>query len=204
MTDRPPIIGLAGGIGAGKSAVAACLQALGCVVSDSDELAKAALRDHAVVEQLVARWGARVIGRDGLVNRSAVAAIVFEDERGRRWLESIVHPWIEARRRASFAAAPPGTPALVIDAPLLFEAGLDRDCDGILFVDAPRALRLERLRASRGWSASELDRREAAQLPLDLKRAKADIVIVNTGDRQRLHQDARAALDTLVSKHARG
>lgn len=204
MTDRPPIIGLAGGIGAGKSAVAACLQALGCVVSDSDELAKAALRDHAVVEQLVARWGARVIGRDGLVNRSAVAAIVFEDERERRWLESIVHPWIEARRRASFAAAPPGTPALVIDAPLLFEAGLDRDCDGILFVDAPRALRLERLRASRGWSASELDRREAAQLPLDLKRAKADIVIVNTGDRQRLHQDARAALDTLVSKHARG
>ncbi|MCA9284519.1 MAG: dephospho-CoA kinase, partial [Phycisphaerales bacterium] len=203
LSDPPPIIGIVGGIGAGKSTVAAILRDLGCLVCDSDTLARAALEDPAVVKRVRERWGERAIGAEGSVDRRRVADIVFREPGERQWLESVVHPWIEARRRQLFEKAPPGTPALVIDAPLLLEAGLDAQCDAVIFVDAPRELRLSRVRTSRGWTDEELALREAAQMPLDRKRERADIVIVNSGDRQRLHSDTEAALAAIVARGRR-
>ena len=95
----------------------------------------------------------------------------------------------------AFASPPPGTRALVIDAPLLLEVGLDRECDRIVFVDTPSEARAERVRASRGWTPEELARREDLQWPLDRKRGSADHVIRNDGDPASLRAQVRAVLD---------
>lgn len=182
MTDTPPTIGLAGGIGAGKSAVAAMLADLGGVVSDSDADARAVLAEADVVETLRSWWGDDVIGSDGTVDRAAIARRVFADPAERQRLEALVHPRIHARRRARFDAAPPDARVFVIDAPLLFEAGLDAECDAVIFVDAPREVRLARVARDRGWTEAELDRREAAQWPVERKRERATVVVENAHD----------------------
>jgi dephospho-CoA kinase len=193
----PPVIGLAGGIGAGKSTAAAILAELGCVVADADVLAKAALDAPSIRDQIVAWWGPQVLDADGCVDRGAIAGIVFEQADALEQLESLVHPEVERQREVLFAAAGEGARALVIDAPLLFEVGLDEDCDTVIFIDASRAVRLKRLAENRGWDANELDRREAKQLVLDSKRSRADHVVVNEGGPEPLRAALAGILDTL-------
>jgi len=198
MMNSLPVIGLVGGIGAGKSSVAKILAELGCVVSDSDAQARAALRDPRIKDPILKWWGERVLDRQGEIDRAAVAQIIFADPVERRRLESIVHPWVEARRRELFAHAKPEAPALVIDAPLLLEAGLDRECDAILYVEADRPTRLARLAATRGWNPQELGKREQSQLPLDEKRRRADHIVQNNGDLSELTLQVRRVLDQIV------
>jgi dephospho-CoA kinase len=190
LTSLPPapaprrlrVIGLAGGIGSGKSEVAAILQQLGAVVIDSDRLAKEALNLPDVRDQLVGWWGQRILGPDGRVSRSTVADIIFSDPAQRARLESLVHPIVGRQRAVLRARAQErGAAAVVIDAPLLFEAGVDRECDAVIFVDAPRDIRLARVKASRGWDEAELNRRESSQLPLDEKRRRSSDVVANAG-----------------------
>lgn len=197
-TARPPVIGLAGAIGAGKSTVAGMLGEAGCLVSDADRLAREALEDPEVLAQLVGWWGAGVVDGTGTADRRAIAGIVFEDAEARSRLEGLIHPRVHAARSAAFEAAPAGTPALVIDAPLLFEAGLDDQCDSVIFVDAARQTRLERV-AERGWDAAELDRREAAQWPLDRKRRASDHVLINDADPASLRTQVLELLETIVA-----
>lgn len=194
-----PVIGLVGGIGSGKSLVASQLRQLGCLVCDSDAMARDVLRDPRVRDQLIQWWGSGIVDRDGEIDRGRVAAIVFAREEERRRLEGLVHPVVEARREALFANPPPGTKALVIDAPLLLEAGLGEKCDAIFFVDAPRAVRLARVAATRGWTPDEVDRREAAQWPLDRKREAADTVLRNDDDPASLRQQVAQALDLVLA-----
>ena len=196
---RIPVIGLTGGIGSGKSQVAKVLQQLGCVVSDADAMARQAIQMPAIRTQLVDRWGEQVISTQGEVDRQVVASIVFKDEQERRWLESVLHPMVHEQREALFGSAPQDTKALVIDAPLLLEAGLDSDCDAILFIDAPEKIRQERLQRHRGWEEAELIRREAAQLPLDEKRSMAHHVLCNDGEVEDLARSVEACLETLIS-----
>ena len=193
------VIGIAGGIGAGKSAAAAALADLGCVVADADMLAKAALDAAAIKTQVVDWWGEDMLDADGAVDRAAVAAVVFEQPDALQRLEGLVHPEVERQRQAIFDAAPAGTRALVIDAPLLFEVGLDERCDCVIFIDADRDTRLTRVAATRGWDTHELDRREAKQLALDTKRARADYVVVNEAGPEALHAALAAILETLTS-----
>ena len=195
----PPVIGLAGGIGAGKSHVAGVLCELGCLVFNADDAARAELDDPAVRDELVTWWGDDLLDESGRVNRAAVAAIVFRDPEQRRRLEALIHPRVERRRVERFAAAPPGTPALVIDAPLLYEAELEALCDVVFFVDASRAVRLARVSATRGWDDDELTRRERSQMPLDSKRSLADHVIRNEGDDRELRDRLAALLAQLAS-----
>jgi dephospho-CoA kinase len=174
-------------------------------VCDSDELARQALREPSIRETVRRWWGDEVIDpgtEGGQVNRRAVARIVFSSADERRRLESLTHPWIEARRRAMFeaAAALPQTRALVIDAPLLFEAGLDRRCDAVIFVEASPAVRLARLAASRGWDQAELDRREHSQMPLDEKRRRADHVVQNDGDLAALRDQVCRVLHEIADR----
>jgi dephospho-CoA kinase len=119
----------------------------------------------------------------GQVSRRAVARIVFAqgNEAERKFLEQLAHPRIEALLKQELEAvrnSPEPPPVLVIDAALLFEAGWDKLCDKILFVDASRDIRLERA-VARGWSAEQFAAREAAQLPPEEKRARSHIVIRN-------------------------
>lgn len=167
---------------------------------DSDQLARAALQDPANIAALVQWWGKGVLHDDGSVDRGAVAKIVFGDTKQRRRLEALTHPWIEERRRAAWASPPDGTRALVLDAPLLFEAGLADQCDAVIFVAAPLALRVERT-AARGWSAAELRRREESQMSLDEKRARADHVLQNTGDLDALRAEVHRILSDIVESH---
>jgi dephospho-CoA kinase len=177
-----PVIGLAGAIGAGKSAVARILAEAGCVVADADAATRAILASPEAAETLAAWWGPGILAQDGAVDRAAVARIVFADPAERKRLEGFVHPRVQAARAAIFAAASVEAPALVVDAPLLFEAGLDGGCDHVVFVDCPRPTRLERVAEHRGWGDEELARREAAQWPLDRKRQRADSVLANDAD----------------------
>ncbi|MBL8886191.1 MAG: dephospho-CoA kinase [Phycisphaerales bacterium] len=178
---RPIVLGLAGGIGAGKSAVARELESRGALVLDSDSRAKSVLETPEARDVLVSWWGPEIL-KDGRVDRKRVADVVFADAEQRRRLEAFVHPRLHAARRVDIdAAAARGVRLVVIDAPLLQEAGVDKECDAVVFVDAPRQQRLERVR-SRGWDDAELTRREAAQLSLSEKKARSTFVIENNGD----------------------
>lgn len=192
------MIGLAGGVGAGKSAVAAAFAALGCVVSDSDRDAGGALETPGVRAELVRWWGDRVLTADGGIDRRVVAAIVFADPSQRARLEALIHPMVHrARAERVRSATIDGVRAVIVDAPLLFEAGVDDECDAVVFVDASRETRLARVR-SRGWDEGELERRESAQWPLERKRAASDYVIANESDRRHLESEAARVLEDLA------
>jgi dephospho-CoA kinase len=197
--DGVPVIGLAGGVGAGKSEVARILASLGCMVIDSDQEAREVMQRPEVRDELVRWWGPGILGADGGVNRSAVAEIVFKDPEQRRRLEGMVHPLVRSRR-AEMRRGAGRARAVVIDAPLLFEAGVDVECDAVLFIDAPRDRRLSRVAASRGWDEAELTRREAAQMSLDEKRRRSTAVVVNDGSVEVLRGRVSAALEDVLGR----
>lgn len=176
-----PIIGLAGGVGAGKSAVAGILESLGSAVIDSDQLVREQFRDPEVITTLKGWWGEAVCHAGLGVDRQAVAEIVFNDPDQLARLERLLYPRLACRREALLASydADPMIQAIVLDAPKLYEAGLDGLCDAVIFVDTDRQVRVQRLAASRGWTEEELARRENLLEPLDRKKAIADYIVVN-------------------------
>lgn len=182
-----PVIGIVGGIGSGKSTVARVFAKLGCVVSDSDLSVREILSDPGVVGQLREWWGDDVLkdpaqGEQGGVDREQIAQIVFDQPFERRRLEGLIHPLVHEKRRAQIEQAiKEGAQGVIVDAPLLFEAGVDSECDSIVFVDTPREIRLARVMTTRGWDALELDKREKTQLGLEQKRKRSDYVVANTG-----------------------
>ncbi len=188
-------IGLIGGVASGKSTVAEMFADLGAVVLNADRTAHDVLNQPAVCEALVARWGAGIMGPEGLIDRAAVAKLVFgnsaEAEEERRYLESVVHPLarvaVENRRERLGKA---GQEVFVIDAPLLLEAGWDSTCDVILLVDTPDERRAQNA-ARRGWPPDELERREEAQMPLATKRHRADVTIDNSGSLQETREQVQ-------------
>src|SRR5262249_41735030 len=151
-------------IASGKSLVANILRDMGAVVLDADQAGHYVLRQPDVIEELKKRWGDKVLDAKGQINRREVAKIVFAkgNEAERKFLEQLTHPRIEEllkKELDTIRNSPEVPPVLVIDAPLLFEAGWDKFCDKVLFVDAPRDLRLERA-VARGWSTEQFAARE--------------------------------------------
>lgn len=196
-----PVVGIAGGIGSGKSTVARALQSLGALVSDSDLQIRAALETQDVKRTLAQWWGEGVLDSDGDVDRSAIAKIVFNDPSQRERLEELLHPYaLRARTAMIEKGEREGAACVVIDAPLLFEVGLDEECDAVIYVDTPREIRIARLRETRGWSEEELDRREKAQLPLEHKRQNSDHVVINEGDERDLREQVDAVLARILSE----
>lgn len=194
--SRKPVLGLIGGIGAGKTAAGRCLAARGGFVIDADKLGHVALDEPEVKRQLVERWGERVLHPDGTANRRTIAGIVFDTPTERTWLEGVVFPVIGELAKAEIAKAE-GNPAarfVVLDAAVLLEAGWGDRCDRVLYIDAPRELREQRLAARSGWTPADLTAREAAQWPADVKKARADAVVVNDGTRDELQSKLDALL----------
>ncbi len=179
-----PIIGLAGGVGSGKSTVARILESLGAAVIDSDRLGHEQLSDRGVVATVKGWWGEAICAADGGVDRRAVAKLVFDDPAELSRLERLLYPRIARQREELLAShqANPEVVAIVIDAPKLYEAGVDKLCDAVIFVETERSIRVARLTKSRGWAEAELTRREKLQESLDSKRANADYVLVNHSD----------------------
>ena len=181
LPPPPIVLGLLGGIGAGKSHVARRLADLhGADVVDADREATRALAACTADGRLAALLGPEVVGPDGAPDRGAIARRVFEDDAALGALEALVHPLVleHIERRVREHRARQGAPLLVLDVPLLLERGLAPLCDALWFVEAPEALRLERA-AGRGLSAAEIRRREKRQLSLARKRERADLVIHN-------------------------
>src|SRR5947209_5357287 len=129
-------------MGSGKSRVADEFRRRGAPVISGDALGHEALRQPEIRNRLIERWGERVLNERGEVDRSKVAAIVFADPEELKALETLVHPWIGARVREEVAAT--DAPLVVLDAAVLLEAGWQDACDTIVFVHAPRDVRLER------------------------------------------------------------
>jgi len=199
MTPRKPVIGLVGGIGAGKSAVAAALQAHGGRVVAGDPVGHEALRDPEILARVTAIWGGRgVLKSDGHVDRRKLGAIVFPSPVERARLEHLVHPFIRRRLEEEIetAQADPAAAFVVLDAAVMLEAGWDDACDKLVFVDAPRDVRLARVQAQRGWTEADLAAREAVQMTPEKKKERADAVVANAD----APEHTRRQVDDLVAR----
>ena len=196
------LVALTGNIASGKSTVASRLAELGAVVIDADLLAREAVAPgSAALEEIVRRWGPAMRAADGSLDRAALRQIVFADEEERQALNAIVHPRVEALRRALVETARIGGAEVVVcDIPLLFETGLERGFDCIVLVDAPEETRLERIVAHRGLPPDEARRMIASQLPSDAKRVRADYVVDNDGSVEKLRDDVDRLWDALVAR----
>jgi len=196
-----PIIGLAGGIGAGKSTVASILAELGAKVISSDRLNHEELDRPEVLQELRCWWGNGVIAPDGRADHDAIRKIITADSEARRRLEALVHPRVAERRLALTRQyqSQPDVRAVVWDSPLLFEAGLAPQCDCVILVDAERRVREDRVSRDRGWSPQELRRLEKVQRPLDFKRQSADYRVVNNSDRVALREQVESVFSRILS-----
>lgn len=193
------VVGLTGNIAAGKSAVAARLASHGVPIIDADRLARDAVAPGtAALRAIVRRWGPTALAADGTLDRAALRRIVFSDDAERRALDAIVHPEVARLRDAAVEAERArGVPLVVCDIPLLFEVGLEELVDRIVLVDAPVAVRRERLVRDRGLTVTEADAMIAAQMPADRKRAAAHHLIENLGTLETLHAQVDALVDEL-------
>jgi dephospho-CoA kinase len=176
------VVGVLGGIGAGKSTVTRMLAELGAEAVFADDLAHEFLERPAGRAALVSWMGPEVLDAGGKVNRAAVARRVFSDARELRRLEELVHPEVKRRIEEKVAAhrQAGGDGVLALDVPLLLESALDPLCDALIFVEASPEARAARV-AERGWPREELERRERLQASLSAKRQVAGHVIDNSG-----------------------
>jgi dephospho-CoA kinase len=186
--QAPLVVGLIGGIGSGKSQVAAAFAERGARVVAGDDLAHDALRQPEIKAQIERRWGKGVLDERGEVQRSRLGAIVFAEPTELRALEAIVHPWIRERiaRDVKQARKDPAVRLVVLDAAIMLEAGWNEICDRLVFIDAPAEVRRRRVAGQRGWNLKDLESRERAQLPLTAKAARADHTLDNSGSLDRL------------------
>jgi dephospho-CoA kinase len=177
-------IGLTGGVGSGKSTVAARLAEHGAVVIDADVLAREVVEPGTPgFDAVVERFGSTVVA-DGRLDRAALARLVFDDERARADLNAIVHPLVGQRAAELMAAAPPDA-IVVYDVPLLVETDLAAEFDLVVVVEAPPEARLARLQR-RGLGTDDANARMATQASDAQRRAAADVVIENDGSRVEL------------------
>ncbi len=201
MKDYPkPVIGLVGGIGSGKSAVADDFESLGCLVIRSDRIAHEVLEQPAVKAALRQWWGDEILAADGRVDRRAVARRTFNNPVELERLNRLVHPKVDEIRRDLMAAyrQSSAVKAVVWDTPLLVETGLYKQCDAIIFVNTPFEQRLARVQAARGWTADELKIREDRQASLDKKKEISDDVIDNGGDKAARLSQVRRVLSRIL------
>lgn len=194
------LVGLTGNIASGKSTVSQMLSERGATVVDADVLARRAVElGTPGYQRIVERWGNAVLAPDGHLDRAALRRIVFSNPEALEHLNAIVHPEVERMRdRLVRDAFERGDRIVVCDIPLLFERHLGENFNRIILVDAPRPLRLERLVKDRGLGEPEATDMITAQMPAELKRARADIVIDNDGTLAHLEQQVAAAWATLL------
>jgi dephospho-CoA kinase len=185
-------IGLTGGIGSGKSAVAQRLAELGAVIIDSDRLAREVVAPGTPgLSEVVGAFGQSVLAPDGSLDRPALGRLVFGDDAARKRLEGIIHPLVR-ERAASMAAEAPQDAVVVNDVPLLVEAGLASQYELVVVVFAAEETRIERLMRDRGMSRTEAQSRIAAQATDEQRHAVADIEIHNDGTLEQLRSEVDA------------
>ncbi len=193
------VFGLTGGIGSGKSTVAALLRERGVPVVDADELAREAVAPGSDgLAQVVDAFGGELLGPDGALDRKQLAARVFSDEAARKRLNGITHPIVRRLSQERFAAlGEAGVPLAAYDVPLLFEVGLDAVLRPVVLVAVSESTQVERVLSRGGLTEDEARARIAAQLPLAAKKERADHVLHNDGTLAELAAQVDALLPLL-------
>lgn len=202
------MIGVVGGIGSGKSAVARKLaERRPLLIIDADRIGHELLHSSTVQQQLIDLFGPEVAGADGSLSRPAIAALVFgptdQHTSAREALNSILHPLIrdEVRQRIADAKEHGGYQAVVLDAALMLETGWHNDCDAVVFIDVPESIRRQRVIENRGWTAAELTRRERSQFDLQKKQSFANYTIDNSSTLEDAAEAFEQILDSILQDH---
>ena len=194
---------LTGGIGSGKSTVAALFVERGAFLIDADAISRSLMEPgEAVLARTVAEFGEHLLDEDGRLNRPALARIVFHDEQARLRLNAIVHPAIRERaaQLVEQAQSAPGFSGIILeDIPLLVESGDPSAFDGVAVVRTPLETRLERLVSSRGMSKEDARARIAAQATDEQREAVATWVIDNGGSLEETAEQVRAVWEQMIA-----
>ncbi len=178
------VAGLTGGIATGKSTVAAIFEKAGARLIDADRIAREAVRkDSPAYREIVAHFGAEVLQANGELDRKRLAAVIFGDLGEQRALERIVHPRVKEEIDLGIERVRQQAPdaLLIVDIPLLYEAGMQQGLDAVIVVYAPENLQIERLMARDGLTRPAAVARIRAQMPIESKRALATYLIDNSG-----------------------
>lgn len=193
------MVGLTGGIGSGKSTVAALLARAGATIVDCDGLGRLVVEPGGSAHQAVIdAFGPTIVDGDGRIDRAVLAAIVFADDQALDRLNRLTHPAINAEIARRIAAAE--TPLVVLDMAVLVETDLGRGLyDLVVVVEAPRPQRVARLVEDRGMDPADVEARMAAQATDEQRRAVADHVVVNDGDLDALTASVSALLEQLAA-----
>jgi len=187
------VLGLTGGIGSGKSMVASMFAQLGADVIDADQLARDVVEPgQPALEEIASAFGRDILLPDGRLNRGKLARIIFADPVARGTLNAITHPRIRERMDAEITARRSRAGVLVADIPLLYENNRTRAVETVIVVWVDPKTQLRRLQERDGLSKEEARQRIAAQMPLDEKRARADVVIDNSGSRENTRRQVEA------------
>jgi dephospho-CoA kinase len=201
-SEGPLVVGLTGGIAAGKSAVARLFCELGAVHMDADQLARQVVaQDPGLLEAMVRAFGEGIVSVDGTLDRARLGSIVFNDPEARARLETLTHPAIAARARQELevlGGAGQSAP-IVYEAALLVETGRYRELDCLVVVVADMDVRLRRLMERDGFSEAEADQRFAAQMPQEEKARLADYIIDNSGPLDQTRPQVEDIWDDITS-----
>lgn len=191
------LVGLTGSLGSGKSTLSRLLEERGAAVVDADHLAHEVIERPLLVQELSRALGTGIVRPDGTLDRREIGRRAFATPEGRSALNRIVRqPLEEAIWQAVETARVSGATAVIVDAPLLFEWGIDDRFDALVVVMAAEPIRRDRVRR-RGMSGEEFEARSAGQIDPDQKAAKADFVIDNSGDLAALEAQAQRLFEGL-------
>ena len=199
MAGQPPLIGVTGAIGVGKSTVLQAFALRGCACLSADAVVHTLYHQARVRDAVVARFGDGILDEHGEVDRRALGRAAFADADAHAWLEQLIHPLVAEHMRQWLAEAQlrePAPPLVVYESPLLLEAGLRDVFDRVLLIVADEAVRRERL-AARG-ALTRLEERERRMWPEEQRRAAVDDVIENTGTPDELQR----AVDAYIARYA--
>ena len=192
------LIGLSGGPGNGKSAVAEIFREEGICVIDADKVCHAIYqeKDNEVISAMRLRWGKDIFDSEGFIDRKKIAEIVFNDDGEREFLDSLLHPEIFRRINKILEGEEKNTSFAVLEAALLFESSWNRKMFRTITVWAREDIRMERLLA-RNWTREHAEKRIASQMPDSEKMELADYVLINNGTLEELRNECRVLLDIL-------
>lgn len=196
------VIGITGGIGAGKSTVSGYLASLGYPVFDADEVSRGLTADGSpVVDELAETFGEEILVRKGVLSREKLAEIVFSDpDKNRKLMQIVTMKVREAGQKwISYYRKKEKYDIIILDIPLLFETGSEDLCDAVWFITADDEVRRRRVMARDGVTAEQVERRMRSQMPEKEKAERSDEIVDNSRGVEELHR----TVDALLKKYDR-